>query len=355
FTSTQLVNGINLLLGEGKAQPLFSPTAFRRSARGICIFPAFSPFCLMMVGLITFEGGDGSGKSTQIRALENYLKQAGRPCLTTREPGGTGLGVLIRKVLLEVGAYQIAPATELFLYLADRAQHVHEIILPALGAGKIVLCDRFTDSTLAYQGYGRGLDLEGLRRLNDIAGGAARSDFFARLPGRVRAGAHGAAPRANSGGRRRSLRARGNRVSRASARRLSRAGALSRDRCEPVRGQRCGGHPAHHRSGSALMSFADIIGHQKQLALLRAGLTSGRLHHAYLFTGPEGIGKRTVATALAKAIHCERRSGDFCGECVNCSRIADGNHPDVRIVEPLSDKKEIGIPQIREIEREINL
>ncbi len=128
----------------------------------------------MMVGLITFEGGDGSGKSTQIRALENYLKQAGRPCLTTCEPGGTGLGVLIRKVLLEVGAYQIAPATELFLYLADRAQHVHEIILPALGAGKIVLCDRFTDSTLAYQGYGRGLDLEGLRRLNDIAGGAAR-------------------------------------------------------------------------------------------------------------------------------------------------------------------------------------
>ncbi len=103
------------------------------------------------------------------------------------------------------------------------------------------------------------------------------------------------------------------------------------------------------------MSFADIIGHQKQLALLRAGLTSGRLHHAYLFTGPEGIGKRTVATALAKAIHCERRSGDFCGECVNCARIADGNHPDVRIVEPLSDKKEIGIPQIREIEREINL
>ena len=101
------------------------------------------------------------------------------------------------------------------------------------------------------------------------------------------------------------------------------------------------------------MSFADIIGHQKQLGILRAGLTSERLHHAYLFVGPEGVGKRTVATALAKAIHCQSRTGDFCGECVNCARIADGNHPDVRVVVALSDKKEIGIPQIRDIERDL--
>jgi len=101
------------------------------------------------------------------------------------------------------------------------------------------------------------------------------------------------------------------------------------------------------------MSFGDIIGHQKQLGILRAGLAAGRLHHAYLFIGPEGVGKRTVAAALAKALHCERRTGDFCSECVNCARIADGNHPDVRIVEPLAEKKEIGIPQIREIERDL--
>lgn len=130
-----------------------------------------------MVRLITFEGGDGTGKSTQIRALENYLIQSGRLCLTTCEPGGTGLGILIRKLLLEVGEYQIASGTELFLYLADRAQHVSEIILPALGAGKIVLCDRFTDSTLAYQGYGRGLDLKRLRQLNSIASGEAQPDL----------------------------------------------------------------------------------------------------------------------------------------------------------------------------------
>jgi dTMP kinase len=78
---------------------------------------------------------------------------------------------------LEVGEHAIASSTELFLYLADRSQHVHEIILPAIGAGKIVLCDRFTDSTLAYQGYGRGLDLARLRQLNDMASGETRPDL----------------------------------------------------------------------------------------------------------------------------------------------------------------------------------
>jgi len=130
-----------------------------------------------MIRLVTFEGGDGTGKSTQIHALESYLGKAGRSCMVTREPGGTALGTAIRKVLLEVGEHAIASSTELFLYLADRSQHVHEIILPAIGAGKIVLCDRFTDSTLAYQGYGRGLDLARLRQLNDMASGETRPDL----------------------------------------------------------------------------------------------------------------------------------------------------------------------------------
>ena len=127
-----------------------------------------------MVRFITFEGGDGTGKTTQIRLAENYLRQQSRACLATREPGGTELGKLIRKVLLEVGETEIAAPTELFLYLADRAQHVQQLIAPALAEGKIVLCDRFTDSTLAYQGYGRGIDLKWLRRLNDTASGGLR-------------------------------------------------------------------------------------------------------------------------------------------------------------------------------------
>ncbi len=102
------------------------------------------------------------------------------------------------------------------------------------------------------------------------------------------------------------------------------------------------------------MGFSQIIGHQKPLEMLRAALTSGRLHHAYLMLGPEGVGKRTIALSLAKAIHCTESNNDFCGSCANCSRIETGNHPDVRRIEPGAGKKEIGIQQIREIEKDLN-
>lgn len=130
-----------------------------------------------MSQFVTFEGGDGTGKTTQIHALENYLSAQGRTCIVTREPGGTSLGKLIRQVLLQIGEHEIAPSTELFLYLADRAQHVNEVIAPALKAKKIVLCDRFTDSTLAYQGYGRGIDLAQLKQFNNIADGGVRPNL----------------------------------------------------------------------------------------------------------------------------------------------------------------------------------
>ncbi|HEX7232893.1 MAG TPA: DNA polymerase III subunit delta' [Candidatus Binatia bacterium] len=102
------------------------------------------------------------------------------------------------------------------------------------------------------------------------------------------------------------------------------------------------------------MSFAEITGHTKQLAMLRTALSVERLHHAYLFVGPEGIGKRSIAIAVAKAIHCEEGINDFCGSCVNCARITDGNHPDVRLVQPLPEKKEISIQQIRDLERDLH-
>jgi dTMP kinase len=129
-----------------------------------------------MASLITFEGGDGTGKSTQIKLLETYLVAQGKFCVVTREPGGTYLGQHLRQILLEAGARSIGSTTELFLYLADRAQHVHEIIVPAITQGKIVLSDRYTDSTVAYQGYGRGIDLRSLVRLNEIASGGLKPD-----------------------------------------------------------------------------------------------------------------------------------------------------------------------------------
>jgi DNA polymerase III subunit delta' len=102
------------------------------------------------------------------------------------------------------------------------------------------------------------------------------------------------------------------------------------------------------------MGFSEIAGHQRQLDTLRLAMANGRLHHAYLLLGPEGLGKRTVALALAKAICCVDSEQDYCGRCVNCMRITNGNHPDVRLIEPLPDKKEIGIQQIRELQRELN-
>lgn len=101
------------------------------------------------------------------------------------------------------------------------------------------------------------------------------------------------------------------------------------------------------------MSFAEVVGHVKQLETLRAALSTQRLHHAYLFLGPEGVGKRTVAMALAQAIHCDESNGDSCGNCVNCARLNDANHPDVRVIGPLAGKNEITIQQIRELERDL--
>jgi dTMP kinase len=111
-----------------------------------------------MKGLfLTFEGVEGSGKSTQLSRIARRLADRGREIVTTREPGGTALGARLRAVLLERDGAPIAPRVELLLYVADRAQHIAEVILPALGRGAVVLCDRFLDATIAYQGYGRRL------------------------------------------------------------------------------------------------------------------------------------------------------------------------------------------------------
>ena len=110
---------------------------------------------------ITFDGADGCGKSTQLNLLKDYLLQKGFEVLITREPGGKGLGEEIRKLLLHFDGY-VSPKCEAFLFLADRAQNIDTIIKPAVNGGKIVLCDRHTDSTIAYQGYGRGEDIEKL-------------------------------------------------------------------------------------------------------------------------------------------------------------------------------------------------
>lgn len=123
----------------------------------------------MQKGLfITFEGADGSGKTTQLNNIKTFLQEKGYDVVVTREPGALDIGQKIRNILLHHDGV-VADRCEMFLFLADRAQHVETFIKPAIENGKIVLCDRHTDSTIAYQGYGRGQDIELLKKLNSIA------------------------------------------------------------------------------------------------------------------------------------------------------------------------------------------
>ncbi len=126
---------------------------------------------------ITFEGPDGSGKSTQLRMLASALREEGIEVITTREPGGTEIGDQIRAVIMNMKNKAMDPRTELLLFNASRAQLVEELIRPALAAGKIILCDRYADSTMAYQGYGHGLDKDALRRLLNFATGGLKPDL----------------------------------------------------------------------------------------------------------------------------------------------------------------------------------
>ena len=139
-----------------------------------------------MAGIfITFEGIDGCGKSTQVRLFTDWLVKQGKPVLVTREPGGTPLAERIRRVLLEPVEEEVYPLTEILLYAASRAQHVAGQIGPALAAGKIVICERFVDSTFAYQGYGLGYDLALIKELNHVATGGLVPDWtlLMDLPG----------------------------------------------------------------------------------------------------------------------------------------------------------------------------
>lgn len=137
---------------------------------------------------ITLEGPEGSGKSTQIKRLAKRLEAMGYPVITTREPGGTPIGDQIRQVLVRMENKELHPRTEILLFLAARAQLVEQLIKPALQDGKIILCDRYGDSTLAYQGYGHGLDLEKLRQMLAFATDQLKPDLTILLDLDVKTG-----------------------------------------------------------------------------------------------------------------------------------------------------------------------
>ncbi len=140
------------------------------------------------VMFITFEGPEGSGKSTQIRLLAEFLRARGLSVEVVREPGGTPIGDQVRHVLHDTANTAMSPEAEVLLYSASRAQLVSQRIRPSLAAGRIVLCDRYADSTMAYQGYGRGLDLGMLAALTEIATGGLKPDLTLLLDLDVSAG-----------------------------------------------------------------------------------------------------------------------------------------------------------------------
>jgi dTMP kinase len=155
---------------------------------------------------ITLEGIEGSGKSTQIVLLANYLKSLSIRMVLTREPGGTPIGDQVRKVLLDPANTALDPKAELLLYAASRAQHLKEVILPHLEVGEIVLCDRFADATLAYQGYGRALDIDLIRTLDRIVCSGLRPDVTILLDIDAAVGVARARGRNNSRGLEREAR-----------------------------------------------------------------------------------------------------------------------------------------------------
>ena len=176
---------------------------------------------------ISFEGIEGSGKTTQIQLLANQLESLGYDVLITREPGGCPIADQIRHILLHPENDRLVPDAELLLYAAARAQHVvPKSLLPALKQGKIVLCDRFCDATLAYQGYARGLDLQLVLQLNDLAAGTCRPHLTLLLDMHPDQGLHRAQSRNCCGRRpcRGAIRAGISYISFQGARRLSGSG-----------------------------------------------------------------------------------------------------------------------------------
>ncbi len=291
---------------------------------------------------VTFEGGEGCGKSTQLKLLARRLEAAGVPVRTLREPGGTAVGEAVRAILLDPEHAGLDDTAEILLYEAARAQLVAEVIEPALEAGEVVLCDRFYDSTTAYQGHARGIPLGHVDALNLAATGGLAPDRTIVLGRRART-----RPHAGHEPGRRPPRVRGPRIPPAGALRLPRyrgrragprprRGRLRRRRHGRREGRGVPRRPAAVRRCARWRSmtrcvFDDLVGQERVASFMRAAVESGRVSHAYLFVGPPGSGKATAAKSLACAVLCDDNG---CGTCGDCYRIRRGAHPDVHLIEP---------------------
>ncbi len=320
--------------------------------------------------LIAFEGGEGSGKSTQIEALADSLRSRGIAVTVTREPGATEVGAQIRRVLLDTDQ-AIAPRAEALLFAADRAHHVTTVIEPALAAGDIVLTDRYVDSSLAYQGAGRDLTVEDVRRLSRWATGGLTPDLTVLLDVPAEVGLSRASRRSAADRLERESIEFHERV-RAAYRGLAESAParylvldartppeeqaaeiratvdrLMSDERSPRSSGSAGRRPGGPDMTAVVTSvWDDLIGQADTVAVLRAAADAaaataegrpaqpGAMTHAWLFTGPAGSGRSVAARALAAALQCTTADDLGCGHCSACHTVRAGSHPDVRLVVP---------------------
>jgi DNA polymerase III delta prime subunit len=296
---------------------------------------------------ITFEGIDGSGKSTHLRRAAEWLDRHGVAHLRTHEPGGTPLGESLRQLFLDPSGAELDGTVELLMLFASRRQHLLLVIEPALAAGRIVLCDRFTDSTRAYQGYGRGVPLALIEQIDSLATGGRRPDRTGR-------GGARAPPRRLPPRRRcrppphRPPGRRGPGILRAGAPGLSGAGP---PRAGALPHRRLGRRPGAHResgadsTGRSAAGRYDELGRRVERMNLAAAVQAarqGQLYPGVILHGGDPDTRSRAAVELARALLCEAPPAERpCGACRHCRRIvwpAGGTqegpfHPDFQVLE----------------------
>ena len=304
------------------------PTRLGRATARLPVMPEPSPPARRGL-FIAFEGGDGAGKSTQLTLLARALSAAGRRVVVTRQPGGTPLGAQLRDLVLHGG--QVSPRAETLLFAADKAQHVHELVRPALERGEDVLTDRYTDSSIAYQGVGRDLGPDAVYRVLEWAVDGLFPDLTVVLdvPVNEGRGRLGAVPdRVEAEPDPFHERVRRHFLDRAEA---YPERYLVLDATSPV-------EHLHARFVEALGSrrragmtvWDDVVGQEPAVeTLTRAVADPGAMTHAWLLTGPPGSGRSVAARAFAAALECPDGG---CGQCRECRTAVDATHADVTVL-----------------------
>ena len=298
---------------------------------------------------VCFEGGDGSGKSTQARVLGEWLESEGYVVRLTFEPGDTEVGVRVREIVLDPATGELSDRTESLLYAADKAEHVHSVVQPALDRGEVVITDRYVDSMLAYQGAGRPLELAEVEHVARWATHDLRPHLTVVLD---------VAPDHGFGRFAERDRIEGESVEFHERVRQAFLDLASRDPDHylvvdarlPVNviaaavTERVA--PLLDPSQEAMTVWDNLVGQAHAVEVMKTAVTGQGMSHAWLFTGPPGSGRSNAAVALSAALQCERGG---CDECHACHTVRAGTHADVTVVR--TEKLSIGVDEVRDLVR----